>query len=56
VHKGILLVSINSRSIPDDVMEIFIDTNPSHRTMALGSTHNRNECQEYFLVVNAAGA
>jgi hypothetical protein len=25
-------------SIPDGVMEIFIDINPSNRTMALGST------------------
>jgi hypothetical protein len=45
-------------SIPD-VMEFFIDINPSDRTMALGSVDsasNRNEYQEYFLGVNAAGA
>jgi hypothetical protein len=39
-------------SIPDGVMEIFIDINPSDLTMALGvdSASNRNEYQEYFLV------
>jgi hypothetical protein len=44
-------------SIPDGVMEFFIDINPD-RTMALGvdSPYNRNEYQEYFLAVNAAGA
>jgi hypothetical protein len=44
--------------IPDDVMEFFIDINPSDRTMALSLTQplNRNEYQEYFLGVNAAGA
>jgi hypothetical protein len=36
-------------SIPDDVMEFFIDINPSDRTMALGY-------QENFLRVNAAAA
>jgi hypothetical protein len=35
-------------SIPDGVMEFFIDINPSDRTMVLGST-------QYFLGVNAAG-
>jgi hypothetical protein len=41
-------------SIPDGV----IDINPSHRTMALGSTQplNRNKYQENFLGINAAGA
>jgi hypothetical protein len=45
-------------SIPDGVMEFFIDINPSDRTMALGidSASNRNEYQVYFLGVNAAGA
>jgi hypothetical protein len=45
-------------SIPDGVMEFFIDINPSDRTIALGSTQplNRNEYQEYFLGVNAACA
>jgi hypothetical protein len=39
-------------------LEFFIDINPSDRTMALGvdSAYNRNEYQEYFLGVNAAGA
>jgi hypothetical protein len=39
-------------------MEFLIDINPSDRTMALGvnSASNRNEYQEYFLGVNAAGA
>jgi hypothetical protein len=37
---------------------IFIDINSSDRTMALGvdSASNRNEYQEYFLGVKAAGA
>jgi hypothetical protein len=45
-------------SLPDGVMEFFNDINPSDCTMALGSTQplNRNEYQEYFLGVNAAGA
>jgi hypothetical protein len=45
-------------SIPDGVMEFFIDINHSDRTMALGSTQpsNRNEYREYFLGVNVAGA
>jgi hypothetical protein len=43
-------------SIPHGVMEFFTDINPSDRTMALGSTHNRNEYQVYFLGVSAAGA
>jgi hypothetical protein len=45
-------------SIPDDVTEIFYSHNPSDRTMALGvdSTSNRNEYQEHFLGVKAAGA
>jgi hypothetical protein len=45
-------------SIPDGVMEFFIDIYPSDRTMALGSTQplNRKEYQEYFLGVNVAGA
>jgi hypothetical protein len=39
-------------------MEFFIDINPSDRIMAMGidSASNRNEHQEYFLVVKAAGA
>jgi hypothetical protein len=38
-------------SIPDGVMEFFIDINPSDRTLALGvdSASNRNEYQENFL-------
>jgi hypothetical protein len=44
-------------SIPDGVMEFFINVNPSDRTMALGSTqHLTNDYQDYFLGVNAAGA
>jgi hypothetical protein len=45
-------------SIPDGVLGIFHRNNPSGRTMALGSTQplNRNEYQEYFLGVKAAGA
>jgi hypothetical protein len=27
-----------------------------HYSLGVGSTSNRNECQEYFLGVNAAGA
>jgi hypothetical protein len=30
-------------SIPDGVMELFIDINPSDRTMALGSTQHLTE-------------
>jgi hypothetical protein len=39
-------------------MEYFIDINPSDRTMALGvdPASNRNEYQEYFLGVKAAGS
>jgi hypothetical protein len=47
-------------SIPDGVNGIFHSHNTSGRTMALGSTQpvteNRNEYQEYFLGVKAAGA
>jgi hypothetical protein len=45
-------------SIPDGVIGIFHWHNPSGRTMALGSTQPlyRNEYQEYFLGVKAAGA
>jgi hypothetical protein len=45
-------------SIPDGVIGIFHWHNPSDRTMALGvdSASNRNEYQEYFLGVKAAGA
>jgi hypothetical protein len=44
-------------SIPDGVMEFFIDINPYDRTMALGSTQPLTEMiQVYFLGVNAAGA
>jgi hypothetical protein len=45
-------------SIPDGVTGIFYWQNPSGRTMALGLTEplNRNEYQEYFLGVKAAGA
>jgi hypothetical protein len=45
-------------SIPDGVMELFIDINPSDRTMALRSTQpfNRNEYQEYILGVNVVNA
>jgi hypothetical protein len=39
-------------------LEFFIGINPLGRTMALGLTQplNRNEYQEYFLGVKAAGA
>jgi hypothetical protein len=45
-------------SIPDGVMDIFIDINPSDRIMGPGadSASNRNEYQQNFLGVNAAGA
>jgi len=45
-------------SIPVGVIGIFLWHNPSDRTMALGvdSTPNRNEYQEHFLGVKAAGA
>ena len=45
-------------SIPDGVIGIFHWHNPPDRTMALGvdSTSNRNEYQQNFLGVNAAGA
>ena len=45
-------------SIPDGVIGMFHSHNPPDRTMALGSTQvsNRNEYQENFLGVNAAGA
>jgi hypothetical protein len=45
-------------SIPDDVIGIFHRRNTSDRNMVLGvdSTSNRNEYQEYFLGVKAAGA
>jgi hypothetical protein len=38
-------------SIPDGVMEFFVDINPG-----VDSACNRNEYREYFLGVNAAGA
>ena len=43
-------------SIPDGVIGMFY--NPSGRTVSLGPTQppNRNEYQEYFLGVKAAGA
>jgi hypothetical protein len=45
-------------SIRDGVMEFFIDKNPSDTLYGHGvdSASNRNEYQEYFLGVNAAGA
>ena len=43
-------------SIPDGVLGIFHWHNPPDRTMALDSASNRNEYQENFLWVNAAGA
>ena len=45
-------------SIPDGVIRIFHWHNPSGRTMALevDSVSNRNEYQEYFHGVKAAGA
>jgi hypothetical protein len=45
-------------SIPDGVTGMFHSHNHSSRTMALGfdSASNRNEYQEYFLGVKAAGA
>jgi hypothetical protein len=45
-------------SILDGVIEIFYWHNPSDRTMALtvDSASNRNEYQEHFLGVKAAGA
>jgi hypothetical protein len=44
-------------SIPDGVIGIFHWHNPSDLTMALGvdSASNRNEYQEHFLGVKAAG-
>jgi hypothetical protein len=45
-------------SIPDGVMEFFIDIHPSDRTMALGSTQPLTEMstRSISLWVNAAGA
>jgi len=45
-------------SIPDGVIGILHWHNPSGRTMALGddSASNRNQYQEYFLGLKAAGA
>jgi hypothetical protein len=45
-------------SIPDGVIGIFYRHNPYDRTMALGvaSASNRNEYQEHFLGIKAAGA
>jgi hypothetical protein len=43
-------------SIPDGVIGIFQGYNPSDRTMGGYSDSKRNEYQEYFLVVKAAGA
>jgi hypothetical protein len=45
-------------SIPDGVMECFIDINPSDRTMALGSTQPLTEMSTRCISwgVNAAGA
>jgi hypothetical protein len=43
--------------IPDGVMEFFINVNPYDSTgPGVDSASNRNEYQEYFLGVNAAGA
>jgi hypothetical protein len=45
-------------STPDGVMEFFIDINPSHRSVALGSTQPLTEMitRSIFLGVNVAGA
>jgi len=45
-------------SIPDGVSGFFIDTNffRSHYGPGVDSASNRNEYQEYFLGVKAAGA
>ena len=48
-----------SGSIPDGVIGIFHWHNPSNRTHyspGVDSASNRNEYQEYFLGVKAAGA
>jgi hypothetical protein len=44
--------------IPDGVMEIFIDINPSERTIALGSTQSLTEMSTRSVCwgVNTAGA
>jgi hypothetical protein len=42
-------------SIPDDVMEIFIDINPFDRNL-VDLSSKRNEYREYFRRVNVAGA
>ena len=45
-------------SIPAGVSRFFIDIKsfPSHHGPGVGSAFNRNEYQEYFLGVKAAGA
>jgi len=45
-------------SIPAGVSEFFIDIKSfrSHYGLGFDSASNRNECQEYFLEVKAAGA
>jgi hypothetical protein len=45
-------------SIPANVSGFFIDKKSfrSHHGAGVDSTSNRNECQEYFLGVKAAGA
>jgi hypothetical protein len=45
------------RSIPDSVIEIFVETNLSaNYDPGVDSASNRNEYQEYFLGVKVAGA
>jgi len=57
LSKGTALQAGRSQvRFPMVSLDFFID-NPSSRTMALGLTaSNRNEYQEYFLGVKAAGA
>ena len=45
-------------SIPDDVSRFFVDVKSfrSHYDSGIDSASNRNEYQEYFLRVKAAGA
>jgi len=58
VVKGLCYKSEGSGSIPAGVSGLFIDIKSfrSHYGPGVDSASNRNEYQEYFLVIKAAGA
>ena len=58
VVKALCYKSEGHGSIPDDVSGFFINIKSfrSHYGPGVDSVSNRNECQEYFLGLKAAGA